>query len=94
MADALFSLKSTSFISLHWFTGLSFHKGNHGKPLRNHGKPLRSQGRAYHVRVSQLVYFEAPAGCALEAVAAFQLAYQGYPWNPAKGYEKLVMKPG
>lgn len=31
--------------------------------------------------------FQAPAGCALEAVAAFQLAYQGYPWNPAKGYE-------
>ena len=35
---------------------------------------------------------EAPAGCALEAVAAFQLAYQGYPWNPAKGYEKLVVE--
>ena len=25
----------------------------------------------------------------MEPVAAFQLAYQGYPWKPAKGYEIL-----
>ena len=37
--------------------------------------------------------FQAPPGCALEPVAAFQLAYQGFPWNPAKGYEKLGSNP-
>lgn len=32
---------------------------------------------------------QVPAGCCVEPVAAFQLAYQGYPWKPAKGYETL-----
>lgn len=30
-----------------------------------------------------------PPGCCVEPIAAFQLAYQGYPWKPAKGYEIL-----
>jgi len=32
--------------------------------------------------------FQVPPGCCVEPIAAFQLAYQGYPWKPAKGYEK------
>ena len=41
------------------------------------------------VHLCLLPSLQVPAGCCVEPAAAFQLAYQGYPWKPAKGYETL-----